>query len=45
MIIDCCTCRFVMISQKPPGAISGDQRLDGTFRWSKTLPSDCRMSE
>ena len=37
--------RLVMISQKPPGAISGDQSLDGNFRWSKVLPGDCRMSE
>ncbi|XP_076447766.1 uncharacterized protein LOC143284715 [Babylonia areolata] len=36
---------FVMISQKPPGSISGDQRMDGTFRWGSAPPSDCRMSE
>ncbi|XP_070193007.1 inhibitor of nuclear factor kappa-B kinase subunit epsilon-like isoform X1 [Littorina saxatilis] len=36
---------LVMISQKPSGAISGDQRLDGNFRWSEGPPGDCRMSE
>ncbi|KAL8612483.1 hypothetical protein ACOMHN_053737 [Nucella lapillus] len=36
---------LVMISQKPPGSISGDQRMDGTFRWETGPPTDCRMSE
>lgn len=34
-----------MTSQKPPGAISGEQRMDGSLAWSLTLPSGCRMSE